>query len=154
MQKRGQEAPVLLREGKGWGTGNFSEGYNGGTPLCRIRVQLRGPFKPVGAILSWYTWGFRERRSTVPPWCREALHADKSNSNFFRIERETIVVTVFLLIMNQRDYRWVHNQKENSHYDRIRFNFRIAVFFIWFLFSSEKSNSQIAELQWQISEGR
>ena len=36
----------------------------------------------------------------------------------FEIESNTILMTVFLLIMNQKDFRLVHNQKENCHYDR------------------------------------
>ena len=33
-----------------------------------------------------------------------------------------IVVTVFLLIMNQPKFHLVHNQKENYHYDHIPLN--------------------------------
>ena len=37
-----------------------------------------------------------------------------------------IVLTDFLLIMNQADFRSGHNQKENCHYDRISFNYLSA----------------------------
>ena len=41
-----------------------------------------------------------------------------------------IVVTVLLLIMNQIDFRLVHNQKENCHHDQIPFNLiRIKMYF-------------------------
>ena len=33
-----------------------------------------------------------------------------------------IVVTVFLLIMNEMEFRFVYNQKENCQYDHIPFN--------------------------------
>ena len=36
-----------------------------------------------------------------------------------------IVVTVFLQIMNPTEFRLVHNQKENCHYDHIPFNFKV-----------------------------
>ena len=35
-----------------------------------------------------------------------------------------IIWTVFLLIMNPTEIRWVHNQKENCPYDHIPFNFK------------------------------
>ena len=38
---------------------------------------------------------------------------------FLYIQKNTIVVTVFSLIMNQMKSRLVRNQKENCHYDRI-----------------------------------
>ena len=33
-------------------------------------------------------------------------------------------LTVFLLIMNQTEFRLVQNQKENCHYDRIPFSLK------------------------------
>ena len=33
-----------------------------------------------------------------------------------------IVVTVFILILNQTEYHWVHNQEENCHCNHILFN--------------------------------
>ena len=44
--------------------------------------------------------------------------------NSFQIERNKIVVTVFLLIKSQTNVLWVHNQKENGQYDRIPFNLK------------------------------
>ena len=44
----------------------------------------------------------------------------KSFSHSKQIGRNTIVVTVFRLVISPRDFRWVHNQKENCLYDRIR----------------------------------
>ena len=46
------------------------------------------------------------------------------SSHSFQIERNTIVVTVFLLIMNPTEIRLVHNQKENCHYGRIPFSLK------------------------------
>ena len=37
----------------------------------------------------------------------------------------TIVKTVFLLIMNLTEYRSVHNQKGNRLYDHIQFNLKV-----------------------------
>ena len=42
--------------------------------------------------------------------------------NSLQIEKNMIVVTVFLLIMNQIKFHLVHNQKENCHYDHIPLN--------------------------------
>ena len=52
------------------------------------------------------------------------IHSAKSISNLFQIERKTIVVTVFLLIMNETEVRLAYNQKENCHHDRIPFNLK------------------------------
>ena len=52
------------------------------------------------------------------------LHSDKSVSNSFQVERNTIVVIFFFSIMNQTDFRLVQNQKENCHYVRILFNLK------------------------------
>ena len=40
----------------------------------------------------------------------------------FQNNRNVIVLTVFLLIMNQKEFRLIQNQKENSKYDNIPFN--------------------------------
>ena len=45
-------------------------------------------------------------------------------SNSFQIEKNTIAVTVFLLIMNETKFRWIHNQKGNCHYDCIPLNLK------------------------------
>ena len=34
------------------------------------------------------------------------------------------LVTVFLLIMNPTEFQYVHNQKENRHYDHLPFNLK------------------------------
>ena len=44
--------------------------------------------------------------------------------NYFQMERNKIIVALFFLIMNQTEFRWVHNQKENCHYNHIPFNLR------------------------------
>ena len=63
-----------------------------------------------------------------------------SVSNSFQINRNTIVVTVFLLIMNPTNFRLVNNQKENCNYDRIHINLkRIRKRFLW-IFNQEYSN--------------
>ena len=41
-----------------------------------------------------------------------------------QIERNMIVVRVFLLIRNQPEFSLVHNQKENCHYDHIPFDLK------------------------------
>ena len=46
------------------------------------------------------------------------------SDSFSKIKRKKIVVTVFLLIMNQTDLRSVHNQKENCHHDHFPFNLK------------------------------
>ena len=48
-----------------------------------------------------------------------------SFSDYLQIERNMIVVTVFILIMNPTEFRLVHNQKENSHYDHIPINLKV-----------------------------
>jgi len=42
-------------------------------------------------------------------------------SFFFQIEKDTIVVTVFLSILIQMEFHLVQNQKENCHHDPIQF---------------------------------
>ena len=49
---------------------------------------------------------------------------EKRISDSFRIEGNAIVVTVFLLILNQTEFRSVHNQEETRHYDHIPFNLK------------------------------
>ena len=51
-------------------------------------------------------------------------HSEKSISDSFQTKRNTIVVTVFLLILNQTEFHWVHNQKKNCHYDRFLLNLK------------------------------
>ena len=51
-----------------------------------------------------------------------SMLAEKYFYDYSQIERNTIVVTVFHLIMNPRESRWVPNQKENCHYDHIPFS--------------------------------
>ena len=51
----------------------------------------------------------------------------------------TVAVTVFLLIMSPTKFRWVHNQRENCHFDRVPFNLKIirkrflSVYILWLL---------------------
>ena len=40
------------------------------------------------------------------------LHSEQSLPNSLQIERNLIVVTVFLLILNATEYRWVQSHKE------------------------------------------
>ena len=43
-----------------------------------------------------------------------------------------VVVTVFILIMNQTEHSLVHNQEGNCHYDHIPFNWKvIRNLFLW-----------------------
>ena len=46
-------------------------------------------------------------------------YEDNNNNNN---EWDTIVVTVFLLILNQMEFHLVQNRKENCHHDYIPFN--------------------------------
>ena len=45
-------------------------------------------------------------------------------SNSLEIEKNMMVVTVFLLTMNQTEVHLIHNQKDNCHYDRILFSLK------------------------------
>ena len=54
--------------------------------------------------------------------CASGLGKEISIS--FQIERNTIVVTFFLLIKNQMEFCRVHNQKGNCHYDHIPFTLK------------------------------
>ena len=49
---------------------------------------------------------------------RMSLLSGESFPNSFEIERNTIVETVVLLIMNTTEVLWVHNQKENCPHDQ------------------------------------
>ena len=53
-----------------------------------------------------------------------ALRSENWIFDSCQIARNVIVVTVFLLIMNQTEVRLVHNQKENCDYDRIPVNLK------------------------------
>ena len=46
----------------------------------------------------------------------------ESISESIHTEKNMIIVTVFLSIMNQMEFRFGHNQKENCKYDHIPFN--------------------------------
>ena len=50
------------------------------------------------------------------------MHLENFISNFFHIEWDMIVVTVFLSISNQMEFHLVQNRKENCHHDQIPFN--------------------------------
>ena len=52
------------------------------------------------------------------------MYSEGSFPNSFQTERNTVVVTIFLLITNETDFRLIHNQEENSHYDRIPFDLK------------------------------
>ena len=52
-------------------------------------------------------------------------HSEKYVFNSLEIQRNMIVVTICLLIMNPTEFRWVDNHEENSHYDHITFNWKI-----------------------------
>ena len=61
--------------------------------------------------------------STDPLFQRMIAYSEISSYNSFQIKKDTIVVKICLLIMNQTPVRLVHDQKENFHYDRIPVNF-------------------------------
>ena len=52
------------------------------------------------------------------------VHWENYISNSFQIERDMIVVTVFLLILNQIVIHLVQNRKKNCHYDYIPFKLK------------------------------
>ena len=51
-----------------------------------------------------------------------SMHWENYVSISFNIEWDIIVVTVFLLILNQMEFHLVQNRKENCHHDHIPFN--------------------------------
>ena len=53
-----------------------------------------------------------------------AIHSGKYFPNFFHIEMNTIIMTIFHLIINQTEFCLVANQMENRHYDRITINLK------------------------------
>ena len=59
----------------------------------------------------------------------ENLCSMKYIYDYFRAERNMIVVTLFLLIMNQTQLCLVLNQKENCHYDHIPLSARETVYY-------------------------
>ena len=52
------------------------------------------------------------------------MHPGKQICDSFQILGNTILVTVFLLAMNQMELSLVHNQTENHHYNHIPFNLK------------------------------
>ena len=65
-------------------------------------------------------------------WQQASLDWEKSLCDCFQIERNMIVVIVFLLIMNLTDFRLVRNQKKNCHCDDIPFDLNeIKKWFLW-----------------------
>ena len=54
------------------------------------------------------------------------IHSEKDISILFHIKRNVILATVFLLILNQTEFRLIdnYNQKINSNYVHISFNLR------------------------------
>ena len=79
----------------------------------------------------WLAWTYRSC------WILCRVHWENSHSISFQIEWETIVVTVFLLILNQMkfhlvsvsdlnqmEFNLVQNRKENCHHEHIPFNLK------------------------------
>ena len=68
--------------------------------------------------------------------------------NSFQIWKECDFSNSFpFLIMNEADFRWVHNQKENCHYDRIPLNLKgIRKRFPWVYRISKKKRWTFCEL--------
>ena len=60
----------------------------------------------------------------LPNICEGSKQSDswKCISDSCQIEKNVIVVTVFLLIMSQTEFHLVPNQKENCHYDPFPFS--------------------------------
>ena len=50
-------------------------------------------------------------------------------SNFFHVEWDMIVGTVFLLILNQMEIHLVQNRMENCHHEHISFNMKGNIVF-------------------------
>ena len=64
-------------------------------------------------------------RVETRPLINRNVHSEKQFSVYFQIERSMIVVTFFLLIMNQTEYCLGYIQKGNCHYDHIPLNLRV-----------------------------
>ena len=71
-------------------------------------------------LISCFSEVVKKRYSQSVP-----VHSNKYFSDYFQIERNTIVVTVIHLIINPTEFRWVHSQKENRHYDHIPLNWKV-----------------------------
>ena len=52
------------------------------------------------------------------------IHSENYISFYFKIERNMIVVTVFISILNQIDFHLVQNRTENCHHDHIPLNLK------------------------------
>ena len=63
------------------------------------------------------------------------LHWENYISNYFHIEWDMIVVTIFLLILNQIEFHLVQNRKENCHHDHIPFNMKGNGILVFSVFS-------------------
>ena len=58
---------------------------------------------------------------------KNRVRTERCISENFQIQRNMIVVTGFLRILNELKFRLIHNQKENRHYDHIPFNLKAIV---------------------------
>ena len=66
---------------------------------------------------------------------------EKWISDSFKIEKNMIVVTVFLfIIMNPREFCSAHNQRENCHYDHIHFNLKVIINLVLCMYASKQGN--------------
>ena len=77
---------------------------------------IEGPLKPLDTIVLWCLWDWLLYLRWVTIYFAQG---DKW------YDRNIIVMTVFLLIiMNQMEFRLIHNRKEICHYHHISFNLR------------------------------
>ena len=69
------------------------------------------------------------------------MHWEKSIFEHFQINRNMIVVTVFLLIINQKEFHLAYDQKDHKPKDHIPFNLKIIWNkFIWVKFLEHPGN--------------
>ena len=114
-----------------------------------MATQLRAPHRPLLSTARQYvTKGLKgglpsglsnhKKRKTLglPVWTRFYIFRERALKKIYflaiQAEMDMIVVTVFILTMNQMKFRLDRNQKENWHYDNIPFNLKgIRNIFLW-----------------------
>ena len=97
--------------------------------MCVCIIMFCATFVPFGFI-SIYIYIYIIKYETLPPAiAADELAASHAQGNVYcshscQRERNTIVLRVFLLIMNPTEIRLVRNQRESSHYDRFLLNLK------------------------------
>ena len=96
-----------------------------------LGVQLKASLKPPNTIVSWYSSGFRGPLKWSPirssgaslsngcAWDRCEDYTKKSFQDLIKSNCYQIVFTIYRLIWNQMDVRFIRNQSENDEYNLI-----------------------------------